>query len=1168
MKTILNSGRRLGLALMMGASAAGLSAVAAAPVRAQAVEARAVDIPAQPLGQALAAFSRATGVDVTYGAALPNVTAAGVSGRLASAEVLSRLLAGSGLTYHFTSPTTVRLEAAPREAEDVIRLGAVRIEGAVNPPSGGSGAAAGWDGAAASVYSTPGSVSVISRQTLEAYPGTSPADMLKSVTGLLSGEARNSGGLDVNIRGMQGQGRVPVTVDGSLNGTTVYRGYQGTSNRTFIDPDFISSIAIEKGPSMGSAIAGGIGGSVSMTTINVDDVVPEGDVEGLRFKYSLSTNSSEPRSSETQNLLEPRWAAGDPLATLKGLKRPALLQPTGGSGSLVYGRKSERLDVVAGFAFRRSGNYHAGTEGGDAPKRVNGPSAFCASGPTDEWLSLLCANAASFYAGHGSTPFVGGEAVLNTSTDTRSVLVKTVFRPTLDQTLELGYGGYWSTFGENYPSDASAGGRIYQRGELSNSDLDRFTARYRWNPESALIDLKANAWLTRLEESSSSLFATAMVRRYIDTLGGDLSNSSAAVTPLGPFAADYGVSYLSEETGPVGEWLAVGAGTPGREGRREEVSLFSQARLEPASWLRLDAGLRYQEYWLKDRQSGQHTGSQRLDRNEDALSFSLGATVMPADGVQVFATYKQASRLPSLLEATSGFFMLSNPDLHKEQARNWEVGANYVRGNLFSNDDELGLKLVWFENDTQDYIARRYLRSTFQMQMYNIDRARFRGLEANASYRIGRLAIEAGATWYDEVLFCRPGEGCIASSLASDYATNYIPPKFAANLSVSRDFLGERLNLGARATYRGKRAVTFEETDRGYAALLGAVPWDPYTTIDLTGRYKVGQGLSLDWSVENLTDRFYVEALSLGAIPAPGRTIRVGLTGQLGAASVDWPTRWLGRDRGQTVDWSGAYVGLDLGYGFGREAGTVTNAAGAPVEGGRVHERLENIVAGLHGGMNWQFDNHLVLGLEADVSAGPLDAWSGVKVSDPEAYSLVAQGRLESTTDYAFDWQASLRGRVGYALGRSLLYATGGPALLRETQTRTQFRSNNEGSAYGGGTFFFFDETSKVKRRGWTLGGGLERAVGERWSLRAEYLYSHFGKRQSSFDKARAGVSRTTQNIEFKTDPVTGEFVFDEDGWLQFETVVRTGTSEIVSGRKVRTDADLHSLRFGVSYRF
>jgi len=44
--------------------------------------------------------------------------------------------------------------------------------------------------------------------------------------------------------------------------------------------------------------------------------------------------------------------------------------------------------------------------------------------------------------------------------------------------------------------------------------------------------------------------------------------------------------------------------------------------------------------------------------------------------------------------------------------------------------------------------------------------------------------------------------------------------------------------------------------------------------------------------------------------------------------------------------------------------------------------------------------------------------------------------------------------------------------------------------------------------------------------------------------------------------------VFDEDGWLQFETVVRTGTSEIVSGRKVRTDADLHSLRFGVSYRF
>lgn len=74
--------------------------------------------------------------------------------------------------------------------------------------------------------------------------------MLRGTTGIIAAEARTSGGLDVNIRGLQGQGRVPVTVDGAINSTTVYRGYQGTSNRSFVDPDFISHVAIVKGPSL------------------------------------------------------------------------------------------------------------------------------------------------------------------------------------------------------------------------------------------------------------------------------------------------------------------------------------------------------------------------------------------------------------------------------------------------------------------------------------------------------------------------------------------------------------------------------------------------------------------------------------------------------------------------------------------------------------------------------------------------------------------------------------------------------------------------------------------------------------------------------------------------------------------------------------------------------
>ena len=294
-------------------------------------------------------------------------------------EALGRLLAGTGLTYRI-SGNVVTLERAPETQPGTIQLGAVRVEGGGAGSIGGDGHVAGWDGSGDSIYVTPGSVSVITRDQLESYPAQAPADMLRGTTGIISGEARSSGGLDVNIRGLQGQGRVPVTVDGAINGTTVYRGYQGTSNRSFVDPDFISHVAIEKGPSMGNAIAGGIGGSVSMKTLGVDDIVPEGDVMGLRFMASLTGNNTTPGSNMTRNILEPLSFYGDPLAATRGRGRPGVLMPGGGSASLVFARKDDRVDLLAGYSYRNTGNYFAGASGKYAPKATGALSPFCAAG--------------------------------------------------------------------------------------------------------------------------------------------------------------------------------------------------------------------------------------------------------------------------------------------------------------------------------------------------------------------------------------------------------------------------------------------------------------------------------------------------------------------------------------------------------------------------------------------------------------------------------------------------------------------------------------------------------------------------------------------------------------------------------------------------------------------
>jgi hypothetical protein len=95
-----------------------LAGLAGAPVRAQqpaGAPARAsFAIPPQPLAAALRQFVRQSGVQVAF--ATPdgqNVASPGVSGSFTPADALMRLLAGTGLTYHFTGANTATLERLP-----------------------------------------------------------------------------------------------------------------------------------------------------------------------------------------------------------------------------------------------------------------------------------------------------------------------------------------------------------------------------------------------------------------------------------------------------------------------------------------------------------------------------------------------------------------------------------------------------------------------------------------------------------------------------------------------------------------------------------------------------------------------------------------------------------------------------------------------------------------------------------------------------------------------------------------------------------------------------------------------------------------------------------------------------------------------------------------------
>ncbi|MBJ6988198.1 outer membrane protein [Devosia sp. MC521] len=160
-------------------------------------------------------------------------------------------------------------------------------------------------------------------------------------------------------------------------------------------------------------------------------------------------------------------------------------------------------------------------------------------------------------------------------------------------------------------------------------------------------------------------------------------------------------------------------------------------------------------------------------------------------------------------------------------------------------------------------------------------------------------------------------------------------------------------------------------------------------------------------------------------------------------------------------DWTGMYAGAVGGYVWGRSvAGTTGSAVTTTIDpsGSQI---------GVTAGVNAQFDQ-FVLGLEGEV------LWSGVK----------GTGTITNRTDVATiksEWQGAIKARAGVTFDQVLVYAHGGFA----------FADYSASVNTGGGVFRGDNRTG---RTGWTVGAGVEMAINENVSVKAEYAYSDFGK--------------------------------------------------------------------------
>ena len=185
------------------------------------------------------------------------------------------------------------------------------------------------------------------------------------------------------------------------------------------------------------------------------------------------------------------------------------------------------------------------------------------------------------------------------------------------------------------------------------------------------------------------------------------------------------------------------------------------------------------------------------------------------------------------------------------------------------------------------------------------------------------------------------------------------------------------------------------------------------------------------------------------------------------------------------VNWTGFYVGGHLGAGFGRS--NWSDPFGPTSIGDQ--DRVGGAVAGGQVGANYQ-TGMVVTGVEASGSWSQLTGTASCFAGNPNQ----GEAGLDCGTNVGA--LATVTGRVGLAVDRTLYYAKAGPAW-----GHTTFMLNAGGAAPGQLA------VPDADRWGFTVGAGVEHALTRQWSIAAEYKYVDLGTATVGFANLPASIA-------------------------------------------------------------
>lgn len=209
---------------------------------------------------------------------------------------------------------------------------------------------------------------------------------------------------------------------------------------------------------------------------------------------------------------------------------------------------------------------------------------------------------------------------------------------------------------------------------------------------------------------------------------------------------------------------------------------------------------------------------------------------------------------------------------------------------------------------------------------------------------------------------------------------------------------------------------------------------------------------------------------------------------------------------GSNYDWSGAYVGLHMGYGKGKTKSPDPDFQTLKPKG---------MMGGIHAGYNYQFENDVVVGIEGQLSLSKIDKNAiDSQVGGSEYSSYYYSGKLKN--------MVSLNGKVGYAIDNFLPYITAGLTYGKADYNLgcdLQYGMSHPSRTCGGDSHT--SASASKSSLGFNIGIGTEYRLTENLSLGAEYRYTKFKKANVNlFDPNSPSSTRR----EFKTNTSTLNF--------------------------------------------